>query len=67
MNENQQKVYHWLVVTCGLEDSCVADVTRHIWQLADTDTLTAYTKLTPVQRDEALYQAIVEVDGEKVF
>ncbi len=31
MNENQQKVYHWLVVTCGLEDACVADVTRHIW------------------------------------
>lgn len=67
MNENQQTVYHWFVVTCGLEDACVADVMRHIAQLADTDTLTAYTKLTPLERDAVLYQALVEVDGEKVF
>lgn len=67
MNENQQKVYHFLVVACGLEDACVADVMRHIAQLADTDTLTAYTKLTQLERDEVLYKSIIEVDGEKVF
>lgn len=66
MNENQKIVYGWLVSTCRIESVGVAYAFQKLTE-PDVEALHNFYKLTPLEKDEVLYKAIIEVDGEKAF
>ena len=67
MNENQQKVYHWLVLTSQLEAMSVIDIYSDMDACADFETIEARNRLTEKEKDQAIYQAIIERWHDELF
>lgn len=59
-------MYDWLVMTCHIESIGVAYAFQKLTE-PDAVALPNFYKLTPLEKDEVLYKAIIEVNGEKAF
>lgn len=67
MNDNQNKVYDWLIFTSSVESTGVGVQIRFMSSNAPISILQAWSRLTDLEQDEVIQKAIVEVDGEKAF
>lgn len=60
MTEDQKKLYDWLVLTSQLEEISVIDIYSDMDACADFETREARNRLTEKEKDQAIYQAIIE-------
>ena len=67
MNEDQKKLYDWLVLTSQLEAISVIDIYSDMDACADFETIEARNRLTEKEKDQAIYQAIIERWHDELF
>jgi hypothetical protein len=67
MNKNQKKLYDWLVLTSQLEAISVIDIYSDMDACADFKTREARNRLTEKEKDQAIYQAIIERWHDELF
>ena len=67
MTEDQNKLYDWLVLTSQLEAMSVIDIYSDMDACADFETREARNRLTEKEKDQAIYQAIIERWMKKYF
>lgn len=67
MTEDQVKLYDWLVLTSQLEAMSVSDIYSDIDACADFETIKARNRLTEKEKDQAIYQAIIERWHDELF
>ena len=67
MTEDQKKLYDWLVLTSQLEAISVIDIYSDMDVCADFETIKARNRLTEKEKDQAIYQAIIECWHNKLF
>lgn len=67
MNEDQKKLYDWLVLTSQLEEISVIDIYSDMDACADFETREARNRLTEKEKDQAIYQAIIERWHDELF
>ena len=67
MTEDQVKLYDWLVLTSQLEAMSVSDIYSDIDACADFETIKARNRLTEKEKDQAIYQAIIERWHNELF
>lgn len=67
MIEDQKKLYDWLVLTSQLEVMSVIDIYSDMDACADFGTREARNRLTEKEKDQAIYQAIIERWMKKYF
>ena len=67
MTEDQKKLYDWLVLTSQLEAISVIDIYCDMDSYAAFETIKARDRLTEKEKDQAIYQAIIECWHNKLF
>lgn len=67
MTGDQNKLYDWLVLTSQLEAISVIGVYSDMDSYADFETIKARNRLTEKEKDQAIYQAIIESWHNKLF
>ena len=67
MTEDQKKLYDWLVLTSQLEAISVIDTYYDMDACADLETREAKNRLTEKEKDQAIYQAIIERWHDELF
>lgn len=67
MNKDQKKLYDWLVLTSQLEAISVIDIYSDMDAYADFETREARNRLTEKEKDQAIYQAIIECWHDELF
>jgi len=67
MTEDQMKLYDWLVLTSQLEAMSVSDIYSDMDACADFETREARNRLTEKEKDQAIYQAIIERWHDELF
>lgn len=67
MTENQKKLYDWLVLNSQIEEISVIDIYSDMDACADFETRKARNRLTEKEKDQAIYQAIIERWHDELF
>ena len=67
MNKDQNKLYDCLVLTSQLEEISVIDIYSDMDACADFETIKARNRLTEKEKDQAIYQAIIERWNNELF
>ena len=67
MNKDQNKLYDWLVLTSQLEAISVIDIYSDMDACADFEIIKARNGLTEKEKDQAIYQAIIERWHDELF
>lgn len=71
MNLSQCKVFDWLTFTARIEGGAIVDIYASLYNNTapggQTDVLMANAELNDLEKDEVVYKAIVEVEGERLF
>lgn len=67
MTEDQKKLYDWLVLNSKIEEISVIDIYSDMDACADFETREARNRLTEKEKDQAIYQAIIERWMKKYF
>ncbi|GAW63082.1 hypothetical protein FC65_GL000874 [Ligilactobacillus acidipiscis DSM 15836] len=67
MNKDQKKLYDWLVLNSQLEAMSVIDIYYDMDACADFETIKSRDRLTEKEKDQAIYQAIIERWHDELF
>lgn len=67
MTEDQKKLYDWLVLNSQIEEISVIDIYSDMDACADFETREARNRLTEKEKDQAIYQAIIERWHDELF
>lgn len=67
MNKHQKILYDWLVLNSQLEAISVIDIYSDMDACADFETREARDRLSEKEKDQAIYQAIIERWHDELF